>query len=1147
FTELEIIVETFVLHVEIRNPKSSITQFGKKLSRSGSKEVRILKTNCEDFLEMQLRYQHLSPLSPDTDYIPIQMEIRDKKSQCPLQTENVWIPVGIKGAILTQFYYPSSSETLKHRLILEMHPELELLIRTSLKFEKMVMIHIMLVKDQLPEEFPWTISQLVVKETEIVHITKNRLHFTDTRSPENQLMYMVTKSCFSPSSLGIIYDAVKLIFIDSMKSYKKDPAISMLTSFTQHAVTHLKVAYMPPERESGPDPLFVFEFSVSDQQGGVVAGLNFNIAVMPVANEAPEIFTNHLTEEGASFFISGENLMVSDLDTRDDLRIRLKKCPQYGHIEQYGLIMQEGDMFTLEDLQSYKVRYQPDDSETLEDVVIFSATDGFNTADGVLRGQVITNSAISLPVNDKPPELQAGLKSRLECLEGGYVITTEYLYATDADSEDTKLTYMLAHPPAPGVIQKRGFMLDKFSQLDVTQRLITYVHTGGEIGHSLCDDSLTLIVSDGEVGTVDSCFFNKALPPPLSLHTSLPVCDLNITVLPITNQRPTIHLVSVSLPRTPRSWIDIKWSLWQRCQLVQGAGLSSPYQDLQIHSFSLAELKQGLMLVYMHDDTESLEDSFTMQLTDGKHTVQGTLYIYIMPVNDEIPHLSRNTGLEVEIDEHKVISSVALEAEDKDSPRDKLHYIVNSMQKLGDLKLKAMSSWTTLYPGMNFTREDVDMSLLWYFHTNILGLKSYDCFQFYVTDGENSCPLESFYISIRNVGKGDIVLLTKPVTLTEGDRVTLTTDVLMATDGTSKPEKLLYAISVPPVHGQIEYINYPGMPISSYSQLDVVAQKVCYVHDNSHEASKDSFRNVISKAEELCKHYPLYANFNFHSDVLQLTDLDRPLKNLNYIITKHPHYGHLCMTETVLYWGQFTQMDINNMEACYRHNGGAGQIDRFSFVATDKVNHGFLVNGQMRKEAIEFVKQHDKISPTLQLKESPTTIQNLKDDRLGILTTACNLKVTDVDNKDEDLTFKARRPPFFGHLENSKTGSYVLSTFTQNDLNLKIIRYIINPSTEVTSDSFEFQVSDVAGNTMVPVVLEMKWSRVELVETCYRVCENVGTVAIKVVRTGQSAEPLFVGIRVQDVSARVSLDFTCSTERLVQFDPGAAFISFLSS
>lgn len=49
-------------------------------------------------------------------------------------------------------------------------------------------------------------------------------------------------------------------------------------------------------------------------------------------------------------------------------------------------------------------------------------------------------------------------------------------------------------------------------------------------------------------------------------------------------------------------------------------------------------------------------------------------------------------------------------------------------------------------------------------------------------------------------------------------------------------------------------------------------------------------------------------------------------------------------------------MGINNMED-HRHNGGAGQIDRFSFVATHKVNHGFLVNGQMREEPVEFTIQ----------------------------------------------------------------------------------------------------------------------------------------------------------------------------------------------
>uniref|UniRef100_A0A8C4YTM9 FRAS1-related extracellular matrix protein N-terminal domain-containing protein n=1 Tax=Gopherus evgoodei TaxID=1825980 RepID=A0A8C4YTM9_9SAUR len=800
------IVETYVLHVEIRNPTSNITQFGK--SSLDIPEIMSSETSLPAF--GQIVAEHPIgveiPLSPDKDYILIQVEIRDKNSQCPLQTENVWIPVGIKGAIpntqaqaafismfileIDQFILTPLTTTVldaeageipKDRLVfsitkcplegyitraggkgfkftvkdlkdgvvgfqhddsdatkdyaifrifdgrhkflinilpkddsasflvsnivfqlaegetvlIEKHmlmlsdfdpsddyiickvtkpPRAGEIIKTHFPgipvstflqrdvFHGLIYYHrlggeifqdlfdFILSDNQLPEEVPGTTRQLVVKETEIAHVTKNHLHFTDTKSPENQLMYMVTKSCFSPSSPG-------------MESYKKDPAISMLTSFTQHAVTHLKLAYMPPERE---------RFSVSDQQGRVVAGLNFNIAVMPVDDEAPEIFTNHLTEEGASFFISWENLMVSDLDIRDDLRIQLKICPQYGHIELYGLIMQEGDMFTLEDLQSYEI----------------------------------------IPVNDKTPELQAGLKSRLECLEGGHVITTEYLYATDADSDDTKLTISIL-----------CFFL------------------GGEIGHSLCDDNLTLIVSDGEAGTVDSCCFNKALSPPLSLHTlsqimltclfsghmfvvdegsaicisleylnasdkdtvseeltffletnsqygylkdTLPspcyeknnaginINDLqslwagyinyvlsknecseptaNRFMLPVCNdlRKSTVMPFYVVINPVNDEILDLQFgNITVTCELGPGTlnaeDLDVPHNAMSFSVFfpSPSRLPIGLMLVYMHDDTESLEDSFTIQLTDGKHTVQGTLYIYIMPVNDEIPHLSR--------------------------------------------------------------------------------------------------------------------------------------------------------------------------------------------------------------------------------------------------------------------------------------------------------------------------------------------------------------------------------------------------------------------------------------------------------------------------------------------------------------------------
>lgn len=50
--------------------------------------------------------------------------------------------------------------------------------------------------------------------------------------------------------------------------------------------------------------------------------------------------------------------------------------------------------------------------------------------------------------------------------------------------------------------------------------------------------------------------------------------------------------------------------------------------------------------------------------------------------------LFRNTGLEVEMGENKVISSVVLEAEDKDTPRFELNYIINSVPTFGQLQLK---------------------------------------------------------------------------------------------------------------------------------------------------------------------------------------------------------------------------------------------------------------------------------------------------------------------------------------------------------------------------------------------------------------------------------------------------------------------------
>ena len=70
--------------------------------------------------------------------------------------------------------------------------------------------------------------------------------------------------------------------------------LSLLTCtlllFLQHAVNYMKVAYMPPLQDIGPEPQHVqFIFSVSNQHGGTLYGVCFNITILPVDNQAPEV------------------------------------------------------------------------------------------------------------------------------------------------------------------------------------------------------------------------------------------------------------------------------------------------------------------------------------------------------------------------------------------------------------------------------------------------------------------------------------------------------------------------------------------------------------------------------------------------------------------------------------------------------------------------------------------------------------------------------------------------------------------------------------------------------------------------------------------------------------------------------------------
>ncbi|XP_040818755.1 FRAS1-related extracellular matrix protein 1 isoform X1 [Ochotona curzoniae] len=1183
----------------------------------------------------------------------------------------------------------------------------------NLSVPQVVTIHITPVDDQLPEEVPGVSRHLIVKETEVAYVTKKHLHFIDPESHDGELFYTVTVPPFYSLSHRYL-DAGKLFMVDSIPKLTKNPSALGLKSFTQHAVNHLKVAYMPPLQDIGPHVRHVqFTFSVSNQHGSTLHGICFNITVLPVDNQVPEVFTNLLrVTEGGQRIISTEHILVSDMDTvLDSVHFSLQRLPPHGAVQLDGFPLTPGDTFSWGDLCSLRIRYQHDGSEVLRDDILLEVTDGTNSVEFVLYIEVF-------PINDELPVLKANLIPMMHCSEGGeVVITSEHVFATDADSDDLKLTFVVARAPEHGVVSNSGVPVSQFSQGDVISGTVTYKHTGGEIGLLPCFDTITLVVSDGDAGPfVNGCCYNGPNPF-VPLHESFPVYDLNVTVHPVDNQPPllaigatffvdeglsavlTVNHLSATDPDTAEDdlefvlvssplfgylentlpsvgfeksnvGISIASFQWKHlkafhinyvqskhlrieptadqfvvyvtdgkqrsleipfsitinptndeapnfvvknitvCEgqgkeldssIIHAADLdipkdplllsvihkprhgllisgmfskdfplnkqpASPHQKHElVHNFSLELLRTGMSLVYVHDDSESLADDFTIQLSDGKHKRLQTISIEVIPVNDEKPTLSKRAEIAVNMGETRIISSAILSAIDEDSPRENIYYLFEKLPQNGQLQLKTGRDWVPLYRGMRCSQEEVDLNLLRYTHTGAMDSQNQDSFTFYLWDGDNKSPAFDCHISIKDMEKGEIVILAKPLVLAKGDRGFLTPTTLLAVDGTHKPEELLYVITSPPQYGQVEYVRYPGIPITSFSQMDIAGRTVCYIHRSTASVLNDTFRFFVSNGlhtkhgvfeitlEPVDRALPVVTRNKglrlvqgmlglLSPDRLQLSDPDTPVENLTFLLAQLPQHGQLYLWGTALLHRNFTQQDVDGGGVTYQHSGGNSPLDGFTFVATDGKNHGFVVDGRLCEEPVPFtiqVELVDKAAPRLTRLHSPSQVGLLKNGCYGIYITSRVLKASDADTEDDQIVFKILRGPQHGHLEDTTTGELIHERFSQRDLNSKTILYIISPSLmEVNSDLVEFQIMDPSGNSATPQILELKWSHIEWSQTEYEVCENVGVLPLEITRRGYSIDSAFVSVKVNQVSAAVGKDFTVTPSKLIQFDPG---------
>lgn len=836
-------------------------------------------------------------------------------------------------------------------------------------------------------------------------------------------------------------------------------------AFTLEDIANGLISYIHNGDESTVDSI---QIDVSD--GVHIVPITIKINVKPIDDEAPTISLPAGTigsyidvlENGATE-ITSNVIQGRDEDT-DDLRLTfiVEDPPLLGEILVRGV---SSGTFTQADIINGFVVYAHTSGEigssTKEDFFNLTLTD--MSDEWTVGGNKITGVRVHvtiLPLDSQAPEVFVG--PQFTVVEGEKnVIQILHISADDVDTpSDDLLCTIIVQPtsgyvenisPAPGSEKSRsGTAISAFTIKDIKQNHIYYVQSIHK-GVEPVEDRFTFRCSDG-INFSERHFFPISIipsndeKPEIYMREFVVMEGMNIVIdTPILNgadaDLPSDHLTFI-ITKPPKHGFILN-------QLTTGT--------VPVSNFTLDQIREASSYVYEHDDSETTEDSFDIVLTDGKFVAEKTVIVMIIPVDDETPRMAINDGLEIEIGDVKVINSDVLKATDLDSEDSTLTYIIRYGPGQGYLQ-RATPSGTlqNITVGMNITQSEVDQGLIVYIHNGQEGIR--DLIKFDVTDGINPLIDRYFYVTIGSIDMVFPDVVSKGVSLKEGGRVTLTTDLLSTSDLNSPDEHLVFTITRAPVRGHLECTDTPGMPISSFTQLQLAGNKIYYIHTSDDEVKMDSFEFEVTDG-----YNPVFRTFRISiADVdnkkpvltvhslavtegenklitpfeLTVEDRDTVDRLLKFTVTQIPVHGRLLFNNTRPVTS-FTKQDLNENLISYRHDGTESTEDSFSFTVTDGTHTDFYVfpdtvfetrKPQMMKIAILSV---DNGVPQVLVNKGAPTLRVLETGHLGFVITSKTLKAEDRDSIQDSVTFRITVAPEHGYLINHARGNATINSFTQ--------------------------------------------------------------------------------------------------------------------
>ncbi|XP_005179735.2 chondroitin sulfate proteoglycan 4 [Musca domestica] len=739
----------------------------------------------------------------------------------------------------------------------------------------------------------------------------------------------------------------------SSSSHYKSSNLTSLSNFTHLDIERDRLVYWNTEIASMDKLRYRVHIKNISAEGEVI------FRIYPSAYWEPLQVKKNQTlyvEESTSVLISRDVLEVVHPNiSPGDITFLVTASPLHGYLEMQSMSFDDEyncKVFDQSAINTEKMFYIQAGVNQSSDYFIFDVTNGITWLRNLMLRIVIIPEKLYMHTNT------------ISVVEG------KTLQLTSADIQPFSeyyrgkiLEYIIITSPSAGYIMASNSKVKRFTQKQLDQGAIQYIHNGSENS----TDTMTLIATARNKESVSF--------------------DLEFSVVPVNDEQPVV-VTNTGL----QVWNGGRYII--RYTDLMARDYDTPPENItfvvnhiyggylafksdpesKIDSFTQNDINNEQ--VYFIHDSNSRRNEMSFMVTDGLfNTTEQVLNIAIKPI--EIIE-ERNENLHVFPLTKKQILRDHLHFRCSDEERE-IRYNITVPPNLG----RIINEYQIMDNGQpkevnEFTQDDIDNGHIFYEHTAVvIEFRINDSFNFDVIAKRSDRLLDQKFNIEISVSSGGLLrfLPVSKLNVDEGGSVPINLDFskmleyLKTRAGINNPELFIESVQRPS-HGTIG-LGHEFRPTQKFHPSDFFTKKVYYIHDHTDTLEDTilmsvyleqghiflcnltvpvSINPINDQPFNLITHQPHMTvvegeNRTITRNILLTEDKDTPPEDIVYDIMSGPTLGVLkkiskegVAEELLAYSNQFTQADINNDRIVYIHFG-TPQSTTFCFTVSDGKFH----------------------------------------------------------------------------------------------------------------------------------------------------------------------------------------------------------------